>query len=484
MQNQLTNLTDLITKFVNSNSAFTLILGTLPSNIIANPRSDLKSITTRSGVSYDGPQIPPLTSFLSKVMENEPKATKDTVNPTNNGSTKDVQPQVVQSNYLVLTSKPVTSPISEPVIAPVSASKPNLKASFPYPSRRNDERNREKANNQIEKFYQIFKDMSFEISFDDALILMPKFSSTLKALIGNKEKLSEMARTSLNEHCSAVLFKKLPKKLGDPGKFLTPCDFPSMTECLALADLDASINLMPFSVWKILSLPDLTPTCMTLEVADHSISRPVGVAEDVYVKVGSFYFSTDFVVVDFDTDPRVPLILGRSFLKTGRALIDVFEGSSGDFLLEEVDAFVAIKDVPTSFEFYQSYLDPEGDILLLEAFLNDDPSPPPSKGNYLPEVRKELKIYEAKSNNSSVDEPLVVKLKDLHPHLEYAFMEGDDKFSIIIEKDLIVEENTALITVLKSHKRPIAWKLCDIKGLDLDFCTYKILIEEDFKLAV
>nr|GFB88809.1 reverse transcriptase domain-containing protein [Tanacetum cinerariifolium] len=150
--------------------------------------------------------------------------------------------------------------------------------------------------------------------------------------------------------------KKLLEKLGDPGKFLIPCDFPSMAECLALADLDASINLMPFSIWKRFSLPDLTPTCMTLELVDRSISRPVKVVEDVYVKVGSFHFPADFVVVDFNADPRVPLILGRSFLKTGRALIDVFK---------EVDTFLAIEDDPTSLEFYQPYLDPEGDILLL-----------------------------------------------------------------------------------------------------------------------
>nr|GEZ54031.1 reverse transcriptase domain-containing protein [Tanacetum cinerariifolium] len=254
------------------------------------------------------------------VVKNVPEATKNTVNHTNNGSTEDVQPQVVQSESPILTSEPVTSPISEPVIAPVSAPKPNPKTLIPYPSRRNDERNREKANNKIEKFYQIFKDMSFEISFADALIPMPKFASTLKALIGNKEKLSEMARTLLNEQYSAVLLKKLPEKLGDPGKFLIPCDFPGMAECLALADIVASINLMPFSVWKRLSIPDLTPTCMTLELADCSISRLVGVVEDVYVKVGSFQFSIDFVVIDFDADPRVPLILERSFLKTGRAL--------------------------------------------------------------------------------------------------------------------------------------------------------------------
>nr|GFC16350.1 reverse transcriptase domain-containing protein [Tanacetum cinerariifolium] len=239
MQNQLTNLIDLMTKFVNANTAFTLNSGTLPSNTIANPRSDLKAITTRSGVSYDGPQIPPHPFFLPPVVKNKPEATKETVNPNNNGNTEDVQPQAVHP-------KPVTSPISEPTITPVSASRPNPQASIPYPSKRNDERNREKTKDQIEKFYQIFKDMSFEISFADALMLMPKFASTLKALIGNKEKLSEMAWTPLNEHCSAVLLKKLPEKLADPGKFLIPCDFPGMAECLALVYLGASINLMPY----------------------------------------------------------------------------------------------------------------------------------------------------------------------------------------------------------------------------------------------
>nr|GFB56239.1 reverse transcriptase domain-containing protein [Tanacetum cinerariifolium] len=145
---------------------------------------------------------------------------------------------------------------------------PNLKPSIPYPSRPDNERRRDQANEQIEKFYEIFKDMSFEISFTDALILMPKFAFTLKALIGNKEKLSEMARTPMNEHCSAVILNKLPKKLGDPDKFLIPCEFPGMDECLALADLGASINLMPLSVWEGLSLSELTPTCMTLKLAD------------------------------------------------------------------------------------------------------------------------------------------------------------------------------------------------------------------------
>ncbi|GJZ63827.1 reverse transcriptase domain-containing protein [Tanacetum coccineum] len=489
----MTNLTDMLSKFVNANTASTSGLGTLPSNTITNPKVDLKGITTRSGVAYQGPTIPTTTSSPPKVVERETEVTKDTMPPTNNGSTKDVQPPVVQDQPHV--------PNSEPVVAPV----PNLKPTIPYPSRRNDERRREKANDQIEKFYEIFKDLSFKISLTDALILMPKFASTLKALIGNKEKLSEMARTPLNEHCSAVILNKLPKKLGDPGKFLIPCDFPGMDECLALADLGASINLMPLSVWKRLSLPELTPTCMTLELADRSITQPIGIAEDVYVKVGKFNFLADFVVVDFDADPRVPLILGRSFLKTGRALIDVYKGEltlrvgkeavtfnldqtsryssnyddmtanridindmaceeysqevlgfsnviasgnptlyydsiistssptltpSGDsdfLLLEEADAFLALEDDPTSPEVDESYYDSEGDILLLKAILNSDPlPPPPNQGNYLPEIRKELKVCKAKS---SIDEPPEVELKDLLPHLEYAFLEGDDNFA-------------------------------------------------------
>nr|GFC59029.1 reverse transcriptase domain-containing protein [Tanacetum cinerariifolium] len=155
-----------------------------------------------------------------------------------------------------------------------------------------------------------------------------------------------------------------------------------------------------------------------------------------------------------------------------------------DFLLEEVNAFLAVEDEPTSSDYYQPYLNPEGDIFLLEAFLNDDPSPPPYQENYMPEVRKELKICEAHSEKSSIDEPHVAELKELPPHLEYAFLEGDDKLPVIIAKDLSVEEKTALITILKFHKRAIAWKLFDIKGINSEFCTHKIFMEEDFELAV
>ncbi|GJU83080.1 reverse transcriptase domain-containing protein [Tanacetum coccineum] len=144
----------------------------------------------------------------------------------------------------------------------------------------------------------------------------------LKSLLSNKEKLLGLTNTPFNENCLAVILKKLPKKLGDPGKFLIPCGFSEL-KCKALADLGASINLMPLSVWKKLGLPELISTQMTLELANQEICTPVGIARDVFVPVGKFTFPADFVIVDYESDPRVPLILGRPFLRTARALIDV-----------------------------------------------------------------------------------------------------------------------------------------------------------------
>nr|GFB77706.1 reverse transcriptase domain-containing protein [Tanacetum cinerariifolium] len=189
--------------------------GTLPGNTITNPKEDLKGITTRSGVPYQGPKTP-------SPSKQETKVTKDQVQNPSSQNTTPVRPSVIQSES--------QASVFEPVVALVSAPMTNLKPSISYPSRRNNKKCRDQANEQIEKFYEIFKEMSFEISFTNALILMPKFASTLKALIKNKEKLSEMARTTMNEHCSAVILNKLPRKLGDPRKFLIPCEFSGMDE--------------------------------------------------------------------------------------------------------------------------------------------------------------------------------------------------------------------------------------------------------------
>ncbi|GJS60253.1 reverse transcriptase domain-containing protein [Tanacetum coccineum] len=193
---------------------------------------------------------------------------------------------------------------------------------IPYPSRMNQEKQKEKEEVQIYKFWHMFKQLHINISLADALILIPKYQKMLKSLLSNKEKLIELANTPLNENCSAVILKKLPEKLGVPRKFLIPCGFSEL-KCKALADLGASINLMPLLVWKNLGLLELISTQMTLELANRDICTPVGIARDVFVPVGRFTFPTDFVIVDYESDPRVLLILGRPFLRTARALIDV-----------------------------------------------------------------------------------------------------------------------------------------------------------------
>nr|GEU80290.1 hypothetical protein [Tanacetum cinerariifolium] len=401
-------------------------------NTIPNPKGKMKEITIRSGVSYEGPSI----HTPKNVVEQETDETTNKEQSNFQGSTAHIQPSVTL--------------ISEPDVSK-ALPKPNI----PYTLRLNDQNLREKATNQMEKFFQIFQDLHFDISFADALLLMPKFTFTIKSLLTNMDKLFELAKIPLNENYSAMLLKKLPEKLGDPGKFLIPCDFPGMDVCHALADLGASINLMPLSIWKKISLPELTPTWMTLKLADRSITHPKGVAIDVFVKVEKFHFPIDFIVVDFEADPRVPLILGRSFLRTGRGNpTSTFE--------------------PILSDSYPSITPIEGSVFILEeidAYVKD----------YLVSSKIDHANFKAKS---SIEEPLELELKELPPHLEYAYLEGVDKLSVIILKDLKVKEKEALLKVLKSHKRAIAWKITDIKGIDPRFCTHKILMEEDYKPTV
>nr|GFA78518.1 reverse transcriptase domain-containing protein [Tanacetum cinerariifolium] len=210
-----------------------------------------------------------------------------------------------------------------------------------------------------------------------------------------------------------------------------PCEFPRMDECLALADLGASINLMPLFVWEELSLLELTLTCMTLELANHLVSKPIGIAKDVSVKVE---YSQE-VLGFFDvTASGSPTPSDDLIVSTTSPTLTPFRDS--DFLLfEEADTFLGLEDDPDSPKFDPSYYDQEGDILLIEAILNSEPSPPlPNHEQSVPSFKNELKACEAKTIKSSVDEPSVVELKDLPPHLEYVFLEGDNKLPVIIAK--------------------------------------------------
>nr|GEX71165.1 reverse transcriptase domain-containing protein [Tanacetum cinerariifolium] len=509
-------------------------MGSLPSNTIPNPQEDLKVIITQSGVTLAGPlvslssskevdrepktitnqvltrstnNVPPMvvqpspasTSFYSSSSSKMAEVTKDTVQP----STKNIQPLMVQKQ----------NPIYEPVVAP----KP--KPTIPYLSRVNKQKLRNKDDNHALKFVEIFRNLHFELSFADALLHMPKFALMFKSLLNNKEKLFDLATTPMNENCSTVILKKFLEKLGDPDKFLIPCDFPKFDECLALADLGVSISLMPVYIWKKLSLPELTSTQMILELAARSTTRPA----DVFVKVGKFDFPTDFVAVHYVVDPRVPLIIGRPFLQTRHALIDVY----GDELTLRVDDESIIFKVGRTLKY--SYSDVEsinqidvidvaceeyvqevlgffdysksgnptltsnpiialsstsltpfegGDFILeeIKACLTSESIPPGindidldlegdirlleellnNDPSLSPFRSKELNAGEIKTVKPSIDEPPKLKSKELPSHLEYAYLEGTDKLPMIIAKDLKDDEKEALLKVLKSHKRAIA----------------------------
>nr|GEX15040.1 hypothetical protein [Tanacetum cinerariifolium] len=254
LSNQTNEIKNMMASLLQMNSASTLGSRSLPGNTVANPKGELKAITTRSGLVTDGPTVP---TPPKSVTQKEDKCVEETY----------TDPDLAE--YTIKVPPP-----------PVQKPKPLIQRHFVLHTR------------------------------DSPLPNIPK------------EKLQELANTPLNENCSAVILKKLPEKLGDPRKFLIPCGFSEL-KCKALADLGASINFMSLSVWKKLGLPDLIPTRMTLELANRTICTPDGIARDVFVLVGKFTFPADFVVVDYESDPRVPLILGRPFLRTARALIEV-----------------------------------------------------------------------------------------------------------------------------------------------------------------
>nr|GEW14532.1 reverse transcriptase domain-containing protein [Tanacetum cinerariifolium] len=425
-------------------------------------------------------------SSTSTTEKQEPtEVTKDTKLP----STEDIQPPSVQGQI------PEEEPIEKPSVVI-----PKAKANLPYPSRLAKEKIREKDDILAAKFMEIFRDLHFELSFADALVHMPKIAPMFKKLLNYKNKLIELTKTPLNENCSALVLKKLPEKLGDPGRFLIPCDFLEFFNCLALADLGASINLMPLSIWKKLKLPTLNDTKMALGLADRTIPKPTGVAENIFVKVGKFYIPADFVVLDFIADLRVPLILGRPFLST--AHLSLPELTSTQMILKLADRsttrpagiaediFVKVGKFhfPTDFVVIDYVVDPRVPLIFGRPFLRT--------GRALIDVYSEkltlhvndeaitfkvktedLKQVDATMTKPSIEKPPKLELKELPSHLEYLFLEGTDKLPVIISKKLKDEEKSALLKVLKSHKRKCHFMVKE--GIVLDHKISKFGIEVD-----
>nr|GEW04417.1 reverse transcriptase domain-containing protein [Tanacetum cinerariifolium] len=367
---------------------------------------------------------------------------------------------------------------------PRTQSKPTI----PYPSRLNDQKLREKATNQMEIFFQIFHDLHFDINFTDALLLMPKFALTIKSLLANKDKLFELANVSLNESCSAMLLKKLLENLRDPGKFLIPCDFPAMEVCHALADLGTSINLMPLSIWKKLSLPELTPTRMTLELAD-SRSKSTSNLREVFLRTGralidvygeEITLRVNDKSITFNLNQTMRYSLTYDDTSVNR--VDVIDVACEDFVQDVLDfQYNSKSSSPTLV--YDDLIS-KSNSSKVPIVKSSSPILTSFRENPFQLSPMDLKLAEESKEKFFIEEPPELELKELPSHLEYAFLEDSNKLPVIIAKNLKVDEREALINVLKSHKRAIAWKISDIKGIDPRFCTHKILMEDDYKPAV
>ncbi|GJT52850.1 reverse transcriptase domain-containing protein [Tanacetum coccineum] len=268
----------------------------LPSNTVPNPLNQINAITTRSGKAYDGPLIPPpvptpVLSTLSKKSERDPETSTGKAKKATNVENQEPNP---------------------------------YQPRIPYPERLNVRAN-DRPSAQLSRFIKLFKQHYLDIGLSNALIEMPKFNKWLSALLKNKERLEEIANTPVNAKCSAIILNKVHKKLGDPDKFLIHSVLQDLVVCNALADSGASINLLPLSIYKQLGFRALKPARMSLKLANRFVTYPTVIAEDVMVRVDIFNFLADFIVVDFESDSRVPIILGRPFLRTAKALVDLYE---------------------------------------------------------------------------------------------------------------------------------------------------------------
>nr|GEY13143.1 reverse transcriptase domain-containing protein [Tanacetum cinerariifolium] len=406
----------------------------LASNTIANPRGDLKAITTRSGVSYDGPPIPPPFSSLPKVVERVPEVIKDMPKPT-----------------------------------------------IPYPSRVTKQKLREKDDNLALIFFEIFRKLHFDLSFADALLHMPKFALMFKSLLNNKEKLFDLATTPINENCSAVILKKFPKKLGDPAgpsappppskevdrepKMITNQELTESTNNVHPSVVQLSPASTSFTPISSLKIPEVTKDMV--QPSTKNIQPPVA-----YTQVP---IDEPVVAPKLKSTITYPSRVTKQKLSCDeyvQEVLEFLEISKSGSLTPTSDPIISSSS--PSFTPFEG-----GDILYLEKLLNEDPSLnlPPVKTEYLKQI-------DVTMTKPSIEKPPELELKELPSHLEYVFLERTDKLPVIISKELKDEEKFALLKVLKSYKWAIAWKISNIKDIDPLFCTHKILMEDDFKLAV
>ncbi|XP_075518285.1 uncharacterized protein LOC142552395 [Primulina tabacum] len=363
---------------------------------------------------------------------------------------------------------------------------------------------------QFSKFLEIFKKLHINIPFAEALAQMPSYAKFLKEILSNKRKFVDFETVKLSEECSAILQNKLPPKLYDPGSFSIPCTIGTSNFSKALCDLGASINLMPYSCFEKLKIGKVKTTTMSLQLADRSIKYPRGVVEDVLVKVDKFIFPVDFVVLDMAEDREIPLILGRPFLATGKALIDVQKGELVLRLNDESVVFNVFQSIKYPNDTSDCFRIDATDELVecgLQELIGEDPLEiflidlcPGELENedikeymqYLESGRPISKMVNSriaelghipKPLKSSIEEAPILEMKPLPSHLKYLFLLDNNKLPVIVSSTLTGMEEEKLLQVLRDNIKAIGWSIADIKGISSSMCMHKILMEADHKTS-
>ncbi|KAJ9565113.1 hypothetical protein OSB04_001079 [Centaurea solstitialis] len=361
------------------------------------------------------------------------------------------------------TSSPEPScSTSKPVIKPVPLY-------VPYPQRLRNQ----KEELQFKKFLDIFKELHINIPFVEAIEQMPLYAKFLKDMLSKKKKLDDYETVALTEGYEDLMTKNMlcGKTIGK-----------------ALCDLGASINLMPLSVFNSLSIGDVRPTSVTILLADKTIAYPKGKIEDILVQVDKFIFPADFIILDFEADKDIPILLGRPFLATARILIDV----------QKRELTMRLLDQEITFNMFNSMKYPSGMEDCCE--LNDIESLCHEEGieeacKLEEENTEELDLTdetvpmetaafeildntEGKSFTPSIVSPPDLELKQLPAYLKYAFLGDQNKLPVIISSTLEVHQEKKLVEMLKSHTKAIGWTIADLKGISPSVCQHKIILEE------
>ncbi|PIN26668.1 DNA-directed DNA polymerase [Handroanthus impetiginosus] len=363
---------------------------------------------------------------------------------------------------------------------------------------------KQKLKKQFLKFLEVFKKLHINNPFAEALEQMPSYVKFMKYILSKKRRLGDYETVALTEECSAIIQNKLPPKLKDPGSFTIPCTIGTHFSGRALCDLGASINLMPYSIYRALGLGEAKPTSITLQLANRSLTYPKGVIEDILVKVDKFIFPADFVVLDMEVDSEVPIILGRPFLATGRTLIDVQKGKLTMRVQDQQITFNVFKAMKFPNESDECFT-----VSLFDNLAGNESIADPLERALLDlldedneedrEVVKTLdgsKYFKSRGVESlertapskvlkpSIEESPTLELKPLPSHLCYTYLGESDTLPVIISSSLSDLQVEKLLRVFRNHKGAIGWTIADIKGISHSFCMHKILLEDDQKPSV